>query len=94
MSQIDKLIFVPLLVWFCLIMCIIYIFIFTYFLGFFFRILKIRKTFLTILVKQAVNIFYFFEIFSTAFDSSFVNIIFNNIYLNNNTVFNKWKKIY
>ena len=83
MSQIDKVIFVPLLIWFGLFMFIIYMFIFTYFLGFFFRTLKIRKLFFMELLKYALYVFYFAEIFIIAFDTYFVSKFFNSNYIVN-----------
>jgi len=45
MSQIDKIIYIPLLFWFIILILVLYFFIFSYFFSIFLTILKVRIIF-------------------------------------------------
>lgn len=56
MSQVDKLNYVPLLIWFVLLMVILYMIVFVHFIPLAFSIVSVRTKFLTILVGEGYGI--------------------------------------
>jgi hypothetical protein len=80
MSQIDKIIYLPLLFWFIILLILLYFFIFSYFFSIFLTILKIRIIFYKEIKNQCVlkyinllNLIYF--------KNNYINIWINSINL-------------
>ena len=55
MSQIDKIIYIPVLFWFIILISILYFIVFSYFLTVFLTILKIRVLYFNDLIKLCNN---------------------------------------
>ena len=55
MSQIDKIIYIPVLFWFIILISILYFIVFSYFLTTFLTILKIRVLYFNDLIKLCNN---------------------------------------
>jgi len=64
MSQIDKIIYIPLLFWFIILIIILYFIIFSYFFSIFLTILKVRIIFYKDIknncIKKYINIIYIY----------------------------------
>jgi len=87
MSQIDKIIYLPLLFWFIILLILLYFFIFSYFFSIFLTILKIRIIFYKEIKNQCVlkyinllNLIYF--------KNNYINIWINSINLFINKLIN------
>ena len=56
MSQVDKLNYVPLLVWFVILMTLLYVIVYVHFLPLAFSIVSIRTKFLQVLVAEGYGL--------------------------------------
>ena len=56
MSQVDKLNYVPLLVWFVILMTLLYVIVYVHFLPLAFSIVSIRTKFLQVLVAESYGL--------------------------------------
>lgn len=63
MSQIDKIIYIPLLIWFWVFFIVLYFLIFVYFLGYFFYVYRVRILLINSLMNLLLNLFCFYDIF-------------------------------
>lgn len=63
MSQIDKLVYMPLLFWFWILFVLFYFFVFSYFLSFFFYTFKTRL----FLFNELINLSYIYSTFMNYF---------------------------
>lgn len=82
MSQIDKIVYLPLLIWFILLFILFYLFVFSYFLKCFLITFRTRNLFFTKLVSFARTCFLIVELFNSFCSDIWSSRFFKNIYLN------------
>jgi len=81
MSQIDKVIYIPLLFWFWILFISFYFFIFSYFLAFLYSTLKLRNLFFDKLIDLCYNSYYFIELLFYFTNNTKSYTFFNIIYV-------------
>jgi hypothetical protein len=76
MSQIDKIAYLPLLVWFIILLFILYFFMFSYFLAIFLTLLKVRISYFKKL--KNMNVITFTSLLSLILKNLVYHINFND----------------
>lgn len=88
MSQIDKVVYFPLLVWFCVLFLIFYFFMFSYFLTYFFYAFKVRLYFFNELINFCYNVYFFFELFIIYCNDILSKKLYSILYLSIKNIYN------
>jgi len=88
MSQIDKIIYLPLLFWFIILLFILYFFIFSYFFSIFLSILKVRMIFYKDIKNHSIQKYINFIVIS-----NYYNLISNILYTSINSYTNRYIKL-
>lgn len=73
MSQIDKIIYIPLLFWFCILFGLLYFIIFSYFLSNFFYMFFTRELYFENLINFLSNMNTYFELFKNILENLFIS---------------------
>jgi len=81
MSQIDKVIYLPLLIWFILLFILFYIFVFSYFLKCFLITFRTRNLFLCKLIGFSRTCFLIIELFNSFCKDIWTSKFYKNLYL-------------
>ena len=80
MSQIDRVVYVPLLFWFCILFAFFYFFIFSYFLSYFFFVFRTRKIFIDMLFVHLFNSFFVYDFIFYFFIELLNKIVNKNLF--------------